>query len=286
MGLPKVPGRPVPHSAACRPPVQRHARPSQWAVNIALATEGIESDPSVPPPASSRRAGCLVDEGHRAPGLQHIDNRLYADEAWATIIDEFVSRVDLGHWETRMSGFVCSSQGARESTLGRLEEVGVWLNGRIFPDTYPNLRRSLETFQDVSSDLLTVFSQHADQAFVSEDPWIRSDRYYKRPYPNPNYHRDLTAFEKHFNLVNDLALELCRVANWLCDEVRLSIDPMFMTARGAMQVEGGPYEDGLTRWLRPEYGAEDISDGAPYPGLGTFATVVRYERDIHSKLVI
>jgi hypothetical protein len=221
---------------------------------------------------------------HESSMSQAVDKvHLYWDEAWAAIVDDFASRMELDCWETRMSGFVRTSQGARESTLDLLQEVGVWLNGRIFPATYPSLRHSLETFQEVSIDLLTVFSRHADQAFAGEDPWIRSDRYYKRPYPNPNYYRDLTAFEKHFNLVNDLALELCRVANWFCDEVRRSIDPSFMTARGAMQLEGGPYQDGITHWLRPEYAAEDIADGTPYPGLDSFATVVRYERDIHSR---
>lgn len=225
-----------------------------------------------------------MKDAHVSSVANSVDkSRLYADEAWATIVDEFVSRADLDNWELRMSGFLRTSQGAWESTLDRLQELGVWLNGRIYPDSHTNLRRSLETFQGVSIDLLQVFSRHADQAFASDDAWIRTDRYYKRPYPNPHYYEDLRVFEHHFNLVNDLALELCRAANWVCDEVRSQLDPSFMTVRGALQVEGGPYEDGQTRWLRPEYSPKEITGGNPYPGLETFATVARYERDVHSK---
>lgn len=209
---------------------------------------------------------------------------LQQDAAWGSLVDEFVERIDLARWELRMSGLVSTVYGAHLSTLDALQEVGVWLNGRVYPQTHSRLRRAFDTFQAVSIDFYDVFSLHADQnQLPAEDPWVVTLKFYKNRYPNPNYSQDLERFTEHVNLVCDLAMELTRAANWICDQVRDGLDPTFFLDIGALQVEGGPYSDGRTRWWRPEYSTAEREMASPYASLETFKKQ-RYERDVHTPI--
>jgi hypothetical protein len=204
------------------------------------------------------------------------------DEAWASLVDDFTTRMALDAWAHHMSGLLRPNQGIRQSSLSRLYGTCAWLNARIYPIGYPNLVRAFNTIRTVLSDLIDTFEIYSDAQDEAEpDPYIHTPKFYKRGGWNENYHADAEKYGQHLNLVADLALELNRAINWLCDVVREELDPLFLVETGALQMLGGPFEDGNTRWLRPEYGNDAAGDTHPYVDLDQFKSV-RYLRDFHS----
>jgi hypothetical protein len=70
--------------------------------------------------------------------------------------------------------------------------------------------------------------------------------------------------------LEDLALELTRAANLICEAVRQTIDPRYRLEEGLVTLESGPYlEVGFPTYLhRPRYAPDD--GWRPYPGLRPF----------------
>lgn len=214
---------------------------------------------------------------------------LRSDEAWAGLVDGLTDVLDLPFWSDHFSGFLSPHQGLRQSSLKRLYDAGAWLNARIFPTGHGGLKLAFLTVGNVIGDLVDTFEIYADaQESTGDDPYIFTGKFYKYGgWPNPNYHVDVEKYGRHVDLVADLALELCRAMNWLCDIVRAELDPLFLVETGALQLLGGPFEDGHTRWLRPEYSEAALEASAPpYADLERFSTerfsTERYSRDFHS----
>ena len=217
----------------------------------------------------------------QAPHIPEI--AISAQGPWPLLINELVSHLDLDHWDHHVGGLLRPSLWMRSSSRDRLLRLTIWLNGRILPDGQPELKRVLATLQKVMIDLLNEFDLHSEVVGPEQDdPWLRTAQFYK----TYGSHADRTAtaedYGVHINLLSDLALELTRAANWLCDVVQREFDPMFRFQQGALQLNGGPYPDADYRWLRPEYSPDDMSSQIlPYESLEDFKTR-RFSRDYHT----
>jgi hypothetical protein len=209
---------------------------------------------------------------------------LIADEAWAGLVDTLSAMLDLTNWGFHFSGFVSANQGTWYSSLEIIYNTSAWLNARVFPVGHTDLQRAFETLKLVLVDLAETFERHSEaHAASGDDYFVRTAKFYKGTgFPNPRYHEQAAEYDVHVNLVTDLALEATRSGNWLCELVRRDIDPVFMIGTGNLQLLGGPFEDGVERWLLPVYSVEDTSGASlPYSGIENFSTL-RYERDLHT----
>lgn len=79
------------------------------------------------------------------------------------------------------------------------------------------------------------------------------------------------------DLVQDLALELTRAANYVCDAIRAHLVPTFRLKEGVLLIQGGPYSGLTYKTYRTEYQKAERT-ARPYPGLDAFLTV-RLTRD-------
>ena len=204
-------------------------------------------------------------------------------DPWSLLIDELILRLDLENWDYHVGGLMRSSTGMHSSSKARLLALAIWLNGRILLDDQLELRRILSTLLNVIGDLIDTFDQHCEEVNPDQDdPWFRTAKFYKIGGWSSNRTAEVELYEAHINLLSDLALELTRVVNWLCDFVRREFNPMFRFEQGAIQVEGGPFQGADTRWFRPEYSSDDLSrPGGPYGSLEDFKTE-RFSRDFHT----
>jgi CHAT domain len=201
---------------------------------------------------------------------------------WLLLVNQLMSRLDLDNWDDNVGGLLRSSAGMPSSSKARLLSLTIWLNGRVLPDGEPELKHILLTLQRVTADLLSTFDLYCEAANPEqEDPWLRTAKFYKLgDWRQRSSEADL--WEAHINLLSDLALELTRAVNWLCDFVRREFDPLFRSDEGALQLNGGPYSDADDKWFRPEYSPDEIArpDG-PYESLEDFKTR-RFTRDFHT----
>jgi hypothetical protein len=80
------------------------------------------------------------------------------------------------------------------------------------------------------------------------------------------------------DLIEDLAVELTRAVNLVCEAVRQTIDPQFRIEEGIVLLVSGMYMDFSFMTHRLTYLAS--SGWAPYPGLEAFLEA-RTTRDFH-----
>lgn len=118
-------------------------------------------------------------------------------------------------------------------------------------------------------DFETVYSQHAEK--FGDDEYV-VERFYKRFQNNPNYERDLDAYNEHVRLVSDMLFELARLLNLLLTRIRY-IYPEYRQDLGMLHID--------TRISAPDlvYRESEISDTL-YPGLKEFIKV-RQTRETH-----
>ena len=119
------------------------------------------------------------------------------------------------------------------------------------------------------SDFELVYSQHAEK--FDEGRYV-VERFYKRLSPNPNYERDLAAYNEHVMLVSDMLFELARLCNLILYSIRLFY-PDYKRELGILHID--------TRITAPDllYREAEISD-SPYPGLKEYIKV-RLTRETH-----
>ncbi|MBO4271274.1 HNH endonuclease signature motif containing protein [Microbispora triticiradicis] len=194
-------------------------------------------------------------------------------------VADWESRADLDHWQELTVG-ICSADTARikREAYQRLEELSGWLLNRIWPSTYPALASAMENFRAVLVDLRGMFQQHGEYDDQRGDVVLIRHEKRLRKWDPEEYSKLSQQHHQRFVLLQDLALELTRAANLVCDRVREEIDPTYRIEQGAVSAHSGPY--GFLSYMmhRVEYTSAEKALANPYPGLEDFAEV-RKTRD-------
>jgi hypothetical protein len=164
--------------------------------------------------------------------------------------------------------------------LRELSDARRWMFARVWSGTEAALEQAFENFRYVAQDLQLTFEKYPHESLARRGV-IAPTRFYNDTEWQrrvDDQHELDQMYEWYANLLEDLALELARAANLVCEAVRQSIDPRYRLEEGLVVLESGPYMDFTTRLHRPRYAA---SDGwTPYPGLREFL-VAREHRDEH-----
>jgi hypothetical protein len=201
------------------------------------------------------------------------DDELYADyiEYWTTVI-----RLD--DWDSWTSSLVSSGQPSLRADMNdALDDIRRWLLSRIWPGRYRRLEDAFTNFRHVAEDLCRTFHEHACR--LSDWHWD-TEKFYQIERWDPELYFDLLSqFEEHVGLVEDLAVELTRAANYICDMVRLEFMPSFRLKEGVVLIQAGPFIDLSFKTYRVEYRGDERTE-TPYPGLDKFK-VARFSRDVY-----
>lgn len=199
------------------------------------------------------------------------------DEIYATYVEEWATRLKIDDWRRWASWLISHGQPSISDEMKQsLEEIRPWLLSRIWPGRYPQLESAFLNFRRVSQDLCNVFGKYAVKR---GDNFWQTKKFYQIEEWNPDLYKRLSdEFDDHVGLVEDLALELTRAANYVCDNVRKVLLSSYRIREGALLIDGGPYMDMSFKTYRVEYSGAERTD-LPYPGLETFRTV-RFDRDL------
>ena len=119
------------------------------------------------------------------------------------------------------------------------------------------------------NDFNFVFSQYAEQI---DNERFCVERFYKKIDPNPNYDRDLEAYNQHVFLLSDMLFELTRLCNLILGKIR-ELYPAYKNEIGILHIDN--------RFSSPDllYKKEEITP-SPYPGLEEYIKV-RLTRETH-----
>lgn len=205
-------------------------------------------------------------------------------EIAAGYVERWELLADLDGWENWATGLMSHGHpGIPVRRLKKLEGLRDWMFRRIWPPSQRGLEAAFETFRRVLGDLINVLRDHGHQRDDEDGLWELEKRHKRIEGWDSQAYRALSLqFEFAVDLVQDLALELTRAANLVCDEVRRGLIPSYRLDQGLVVVSGGPYGDLRWRTYRVQYAAGTSPERA-YPGLGRFM-VDRESRDRHMGL--
>jgi hypothetical protein len=198
------------------------------------------------------------------------------DEVYASYVEEWGLRCDLDNWTAWTSGLVSHGQpSVLAARLQRLIDLRDWLFKRVWPHRYTELEASFENFLAVLDDLLVLFQSRAQPIGQK----LFTEKFYHRARVNSEYNRLSHEYDLHVDLVEDLALELTRAANYVCDQVRRFVDHSFRLNQGVLLIQSGMDEELNVSTHRVEYRGRERTL-RPYPGLREFKKA-RLKRDAH-----
>ncbi len=178
--------------------------------------------------------------------------------------------LDVGHFQNW--AYPCAIAGntiLKAYIYENLNKVPNYIMSRPKHQEYASFDALLRNLGVLVEDFETVYSQHAEK--FGDDAYVVR-RFYKRIPNNPNYEKDLEAYNEHVRLVSDMLFELARLCNLLLNRIR-SIYPEYRPDLGMLHID--------TRISAPDlvYRDSEISD-TPYPGLKEFIKV-RLTRETH-----
>ena len=186
---------------------------------------------------------------------------------FASMVDEWSQRAALDTWREWTHALLANGQPSlSQSAFARAQDLRAWLFTRVWPEGIPELVDSLSNFRFVLSDLVELFSKHAE--LRGTQMWTR--KFYQIDHWDDElYHALADDFDFHVDLVQDLTLELTRAANHVCSVVREQLDPQFRLEEGHLTLLFGIDLRLQQKHVRPLYQEQELA-GTLYPGLRTF----------------
>lgn len=187
---------------------------------------------------------------------------------YAAIIEEWARRIDIDRWDGRISS-VAASQAMRIDTLEDLRDLRTWLHTRVWPRTAGPLEEAFLNFRAISENLESVVEYYGtrtegmvlvDQVYREEEARGADEKRMVSLRARSDYYQDLAC---------DLAIELTRAVNLVCDRVREEIWPTYRLEEGYATIGLGLDASLSFQTLRPLYPPN--TEGVPYPGLRQFA---------------
>lgn len=214
---------------------------------------------------------------------QAIDERLSSEQRnedmievrYAAIVDEWERRIEIDRWDGQISKAAVSA-AVNEKVLDELQSLGGWLLKRVWPRTLPRLENAFLNFRRVAEDFDAVVTRFAtrrngvvlvDRVYREVDGMRADEETRQFLERRSEYYQDLAA---------DLAIELTRAVNLVCERVREQLWPTYRLDEGYATIGLG-FNAGLVfETLRPLY--EPDAPDIPYPGLPAFVDE-RADRD-------
>ena len=150
-----------------------------------------------------------------------------------------------------------------------LDQIPNYIMSRPKHKEYAYIDSLMRNLGLLINDFSVVYSQHAEK--YDSDAYV-VERFYKRIQNNPNYERDLDAYNEHVMLVSDMLFEVARLCNLILSRIR-EICPNYREDIGLLHID--------MRITVPDlvYKETEISD-SPYPGLKEYIKV-RLTRETH-----
>jgi hypothetical protein len=201
------------------------------------------------------------------------DDLLYAD-----IVDVWVNIIDLDNWVNWSYGFLWGDAPTISVEFDKkLENLQIWLLGRVWPKRYPELEDAFHNFRRILQDFQLTFHEYSEER--SDELSLRTRKFYKSDdwLSEEEYSKGIDRYQFHLDLLEDLMLELTRAANYICDLVRKYISPVFRLNEGRVLVRTGLFPDLRERTIVAQYQQVECTS-QPYPGLQEFL-IVRETRD-------
>jgi hypothetical protein len=179
-------------------------------------------------------------------------------ETYARLVDDFGSHLTLGRWSHIVDGLTQATPCLPFWAWQQLDETKDWLAGVIRTGELPPLESAFENFRLVLVDLLAAFDEGDPDASRGDGRML----WLTRPSPWQS-EKEAAKFDELAVAIANLAIELTRAGNHLCNRIRQYLSPSFRLREGALMIEIQ-----ASGTARPEYRTTDGDQ--PYLGRASF----------------
>lgn len=162
------------------------------------------------------------------------DVKKVADSAvYASLIDAAVEKCMLENWQSWSSYANSTSPMWKNEWIDNIDDFRMLVLRAIWPGTLPELERAIKTLAITIQRAVQVFMEHSE---LYGDTW-RETRFYKGVSCNtPEHRKVLKAYEDWIREQDRLIVESTKAANWLAENVRRDINPMFFVTNGKFMI--------------------------------------------------
>lgn len=199
----------------------------------------------------------------------HIDIKKQKEsEIYASYIDEFINLANFDNWNSWTSYLLSPNPNILKEQYDNSWKLVNFIISRKWYNSYPEIKNSFYNFNKILNDLLNVFDKYKE--LPSDGTCFYTDMIHHISEHNPElYSILLKKYDYHIDLIHDLTFELTRAANYIIDEVRDNISPLFRIKEGMLLVTRA---EGLTFYThKAEYQEEQKIE--LYPGLRKFMEI-------------
>ncbi|MGI2124063.1 HNH endonuclease signature motif containing protein [Shewanella baltica] len=185
--------------------------------------------------------------------IDHV--RLAKQAVLASIVDSAVDLCDLKEWQNWTSFALSPDPKWAKERPDRIFDFRQKVIAAIWPDEFDELKNAAITLSVSLNRAAQTYLEHSD---LQGDTYF-PHKFYKVMRNNPNYDRDLAAYEKWLDECYASIYQATKAANWFADVVRRDINPMFFSEKGKFLIMEGPFMNLSFRTRLIEYSAEEKS---------------------------
>ncbi len=183
------------------------------------------------------------------------ERKLSADEiAYTHLIDMSVEDCLFSAWENWISALYSTSHQLEINTYDKIIQYTFKMYKAVWPGTKVELESALKYFSEMMNIMLGFYMKNAD----SKGEYYIEDRSYKKRWWPQEIFDELSEKNRCWGeYLDELIIEITKVANWLADIIRKEINPMFMITDGKFSLIWGPDENLSYRIMVPEYSSDE-----------------------------
>ena len=185
--------------------------------------------------------------------IDHV--KLAKQAVLASIVDSAVDQCDLEEWQNWTSFALSPDPRWAKERPDRIFDFRQKVIAAIWPDEFDELKNAAITLSVLLNRAAQTYLEHSD---LQGDTYF-PHKFYKAIPNNPNYDRDLAAYEKWIDECYASIYQATKAANWFADVVRRDINPMFFAEKGKFLIMEGPFMDLSFRTKLIEYSVEEKS---------------------------
>ncbi|MFD0062369.1 HNH endonuclease signature motif containing protein [Streptomyces sp. NPDC056690] len=192
----------------------------------------------------------------------------------AAVVEVWATKADLNNWDgftSRMNDAIPRLTGDHVDAL--VLEVD-WLTTRKWPEAYPEIRRAFRNYRQALIDTTRHIRRSMELIQGPGDVYEMYRAHKHRLMTQAEYNESLAEFQFNTDVLYELAFELTKAANFVCDAVRSELDPLFRLEQGVLPLRVGAGLFG-SELLTEEYSETESERESPYIGFAALLERVK-----------
>lgn len=162
------------------------------------------------------------------------DSKDMNDTWYANIINGITEKFQLLNWEQLSDHAVRNLLNS--DFVDGVDDISIYIFKAIFPDTKSILKEKIVNLVEHAKKYVDHYMKNA---YLDDNGRYRADKFYKRIFPNPNYHTDSEKYNRWERNCTKLLVNLVFALNEFAEQVRIDFNPNYFKLQGKFVIFDG-----------------------------------------------